>query len=377
MILGRSLYSLNGDLLLSSWTELDGEYIRRIKELGFTSVYIHEAGTEDAVPHEIISDRLRTFTQKALHETHDAIQKAVQLHPERVVQALKKGTEFQALVDAEKITNGVQSIVDEIFEKEVDTIELIFLKSTSGYLIEHSLDVTVYAIILGREYAFPRKVLMELGIAALLHDVGKLIYPHLIEKPVDSMSAEEREMLKEHPALSVRILERSSDRFFQARTAILYHHENQDGSGYPKGVKGTNAKPELDNNKPLERIYPLAEILAVANTHDNFLFNPNTEPSSPSDALTMVMDSAGNILNKHIVRTWARILNLYPPASTVIIENHREGTYNGFQGVVVRSQPGKFPQPLVILIEDDKGQRIDPIRIDFATDTTLQLKLVL
>ena len=103
----------------------------------------------------------------------------------------------------------------------------------------------------------------------------------------------------------------------------------------------------------------------------------NTEPSSPSDALTMVMDSAGDILNKHIVKTWARILNLYPPASTVIIENHREGTYNGFQGVVVRSQPGKFPQPLIILIEDNKGQRIDPIRIDFATDTTLRLRLVL
>lgn len=377
MILGRSLYSMNGDLLLSSWTELDGEYIRRIKELGFTSIYIHEAGTEDAVPHEIISDRLRTFTQKTLHETHGAIQKAVQLHPEKVLQALKKGTEFQALLNEEKITTGVQSIVDEIFEKEVDTIESIFLKSTSGYLIDHSLDVAVYAIILGREYDFPRKVLKELGIAALLHDVGKLIYPHLIEKPVDSMPEEEREMLKEHPALSVRILERSSDRFFQARTAILYHHENQDGSGYPKGVKGVNAKPELDSIKPLEKIYPLAEILAVANTYDNFLFNPNAEPSSPSDALTMVIDSAGNILNKHIVKTWARLLNLYPPASTVIIENHREGIYNGFQGVVVRSQPGRLPQPLIILIEDDKGQRIDPIRIDFAADTTLRLKLVL
>jgi len=377
-ILGKSLFNRNGDLLLSSWLVLDETYIVRLSQLGFSSVYIHEKGTEEAEPHEIISDRLRTLTQKALHETHEAILTAVKHTPDRVRESLEKGTEFEALLDSEKLAVGVQSILDDIFDKHIDTVGILFVRSSNAYLIEHSIDVAVYLLVLGGQYKLSRKILMELGIAALLHDVGKLIYPHLIEKPTDLLTAEEKEMLREHPAISVRIMERSSDRFFKARTAILYHHENQDGTGYPLGLRGFNKAPELsDNIDPQERIYPLAEMLAVANTYDNFLFSPNVERAAPSAALSMTMDRAGSILNRHVVRTWARVLNLYPPASTVVIDQHGGGEYNGYQGVIVQSQPGKYPQPHIILIEDPHGQRIDPIRVDFSQDKSLRLRLVL
>jgi HD-GYP domain-containing protein (c-di-GMP phosphodiesterase class II) len=377
-ILGKSLFNKNGDLLLVSWTALDEKYIKRIKELGFSSVYIHEKGTEEAEPHEIISDRLRTLTQKTLYETHEAISRVVQLRPDRVKAALERGTEFQALVNAEGLAAHVQSILNEIFETHVDTVNILFMRSASAYLIEHSIDVAAYTLILGKQYKFPRKILIELGVAALLHDVGKLIYPFLIEKPPDLLTSDEKEMLQEHPAVGVKIMERSSDGFFKARTAILYHHENQDGSGYPLGVRGYNKAPELqDDFKPQERMYPLAEVLSVANIYDNFLFSPSVARTSTSAALSMTMDRAGSMLNKHIVRTWAKVLNLYPPASTVIIESHDSGQYNGYQGVIVQSLPGRRPQPHIVLIEDNTGRRIEPIRVDFSKDKTLRLKLVL
>jgi HD-GYP domain-containing protein (c-di-GMP phosphodiesterase class II) len=377
-ILGKSLFNKNGDLLLVSWTALDEQYIKRIKELGFSSIYIHEKGTEEAEPHEIISDRLRTLTQKSLHEAHEAILEAVKLRPDRVRASLERGTEFGALVNSDRLATHVQLILDDIFEKHVDTVSILFMRSASAYLIEHSIDVAAYTLILGKQYKFPRKVLIELGVAALLHDIGKLIYPHLIEKPPDLMTPEEKEMLQEHSAVSVRIMERSSDGFFKARTAILYHHENQDGSGYPLGVRGYNKAPELsDDFKPRECIYPLAEVLSVANLYDNFLFSPSVARTSPSAALSMTMDRAGSMLNKHVVRTWAKVLNLYPPASTVIIENHDDGQYNGYQGVIVHSLPGRHPQPQIVLIENNQGRRIEPIRVDFSKDKSLRLKLVL
>jgi len=377
-ILGKSLFNKNGDLLLSSWTVLDETYITRLRQLGFSSVCVHEKGTEEAEPHEIISDRLWTFTQKTLHETHEAILTAVKRTPDRVRESLEKGTEFQALVDPEQLAVGVQSILDDIFDKHIDTVDILFMRSSTAYLIEHSIDVAAYLLVLGRQYKFSRKTLIELGIAALLHDVGKLIYPHLIEKPTDLLTAEDKEMLREHPAISVRIMERSSDRFFKARTAILYHHENQDGTGYPLGLRGFNKAPELSNRvQPHERIYPLAELLAVANTYDNCLFSPNVERTAPSAALSMTMDRAGSMLNRHIVRTWARVLNLYPPASTVVIDQHDGGKYNGYQGVIVQSQPGKQPQPHIILIEDPHGQRIEPVRVDFSKDKSLRMTLIL
>jgi HD-GYP domain-containing protein (c-di-GMP phosphodiesterase class II) len=380
MILGQSLYSIDGDLLLSSWTELDDHYIQRIADRGFSTVYVHEPGTEDAVPHEIMSDRLRMLTQKTVYETHEAIKEAIQfrgLPPDMVMKALQKGTEYKALVNVEQITECVQSILDEIFDSHADTVEVLFTRSTSGYLIEHSIDVAVYALVLGKQYEFKRKVLVELGMAGLLHDIGKLVYPQLIEKPSDTLFPEEQELLKEHPSLSVRILERSTDRYFHARNAILYHHENQDGSGYPLGIRGFNGPPDLEDAKPRDRIFPLAELLAVTNVYDNYLFSPNTEPQAPADALSLVLDDSGKVLNKHMVRTWARMLNLYPPGATVVIEKHRDGSYNGFKGVVIRSQPGKYPQPVLVLIEDEGGNRIAPLRVDLSADPTVQLKLVI
>jgi HD-GYP domain-containing protein (c-di-GMP phosphodiesterase class II) len=382
-ILGRSLFSMDGNLLLAAWTELDEHYIERIKQLGLTSVYIHVPGTEDAVLHEIISDRLRSLTHRTVYETHESIQNAIRywkMPPNKMMMALDKGTEFDALVDTEKLVGNVQSILDEIFDQDVETIDILFIRSTNSFLVEHSLDVAVYTILLGKEYGFSRKLLLELGMAALMHDVGKLAFPQLIEKSMDIMSPDEIELLKEHPVLSVKLLERSSDRFFHARTAILYHHEHQDGSGYPLGLRGFSSPPDLSEIKLRERIYPLAEILAVTNTYDNYLFSPHAEPTPPSEALSLLMDDSSTLLNKHMVRTWARILNLYPPGSTVVIEQVSSDLYRayiGFKGVVVNSQPGRLPQPVIVLIEDNHGERIDPLKIDFSKDPNLQIKLVL
>ena len=382
-ILGRSLFSADGNLLLAAWTTLDEHYIQRIKLLGLPSVYIHVPGTEEAIPHEIISDQLRSLTHRTVYDAHESIQNAIRywkMPPNKMMMALDKGTEFDALIDTEQLVGNVHSILDEIFEQNIEAVDILFIRGSNSFLVEHCLDVAVYTILLGKEYGFPRKVLLELGMAALMHDVGKLAFSELIEKTTDVMTPEEQELLKEHPALSVKLLERSSDRYFQARTAILYHHEHQDGSGYPLGLRGFNSPPDLSEIKLRERIYPLAEMLAVTDSYDYYLFNPHAEPTPPSEALSLIMDDSGNRLNKHMVRTWARILNLYPPGSTVVIEQvgvDSLRTYIGFKGVVVNSQPGRLPQPVIVLIEDNHGERIDPLKIDFSKDPNLQIKLVL
>jgi hypothetical protein len=101
------------------------------------------------------------------------------------------------------------------------------------------------------------------------------------------------------------------------------------------------------------------------------------EATPPSDALSLTMDDSGTILNKHMVKTWARLLNLYPPGSTVMIESHEDSIYNGFKGVVISSLPGKLPQPVIVLIEDNQGEHISPLKVDFSKDPKLRLRLVL
>ena len=135
MILGKSLYTQDGELLLSRQTELDNRYITRLCDLGYTVVYIDEKGTEDAIPKEIISDNLRSLTHRTFAETQAAILKAAEYHQftsEKIIAAMERGVEFGALVDVKRMTENIQSILDEIFDNHINSVECLFTRSSNG-----------------------------------------------------------------------------------------------------------------------------------------------------------------------------------------------------------------------------------------------------
>jgi putative nucleotidyltransferase with HDIG domain len=157
----------------------------------------------------------------------------------QVVAAMENATLYEGL--RESYFRTVQALVAAVEAKD-------------PYTRWHSTNVAKYAVAIGRDLGLSPSQLEEIHIAAILHDVGKIgISERIISKP-DRLSREEFDIMKDHPAHGMRILEPIG--FSQSIiNAIYQHHERYDGKGYPQGIGGAN-------------ISIAARILSVADTID-------------------------------------------------------------------------------------------------------------
>jgi putative nucleotidyltransferase with HDIG domain len=147
------------------------------------------------------------------------------------------------------------------------------VEAKDPYTRWHSTNVAKYAVSIARDMGFSPTQLEELHIAAILHDVGKIgISERIISKP-DRLSREEYDVMKDHPAHGIRILEPIG---FSAEiiTAIYQHHERYDGKGYPQGLAG-------------DAIALSARILTVADTIDAMV---SERPYRGTISTTTVLD---------------------------------------------------------------------------------------
>ena len=136
---------------------------------------------------------------------------------------------------------------------------------------EHALNTTMLSVMLGRAFNYTPDELTALGTAAMLHDIGKLIFPDLANKPLRDLSPAEARRLRVHPAAGALIVARSAPLSNLEQAAIRQHHEQQDGRGYPMRLIGTNEPPLRVRVQGNREIFRFAEILAVANTFDNLI----------------------------------------------------------------------------------------------------------
>jgi len=185
MELAKTIYGKNGEVMLRKGTFIKNPFAKRLKQLGYPGVYINDAFSEDIIIEEIISEELRqkaTFTIKKIFnsiESNPTINKNLNSN----IAALK-------------------SIIDEIMSQIISTdialVNIRDLKNFDDYTYYHSVNVAVLSILIGRALGLKEDQLRELGISAILHDVGKIfIGAEIINKP-DVLTMEEYEMVKEH-----------------------------------------------------------------------------------------------------------------------------------------------------------------------------------
>ena len=155
-------------------------------------------------------------------------------------------------------TRGLESII-YLFEQ------------TEKVSASHSRNVAIFALFVGKKLGFSGKRLRNLYVAALLHDIGKIGVPTGIITKTGRLDAKEFAQMKQHPVISARIL-RSFKEFEHLSNIVLHHHEREDGSGYPDGLKG--------NEIPLE-----SKIIAVVDVFEALVGErPYRNPIHPSSA---------------------------------------------------------------------------------------------
>jgi len=381
MILGKSLFTENGQLLLRAGYPLDQEVLRRLIATGRSSVYILEDGTEEIIPTELISDEVRSRATQAFSHTAGRIAEAASYRPDvppdKLRQVIARGAEYRNVVDVDRVSSEITSVVDEILDSSADVLDQTLMKSRAGYDGEHAMDTTLISLLIGRRLLLTRSELTELGTAAFLHDLGKLVLPALAAKPPAEYSEEEHLLMREHPVFGQQLLAGSTDRYFMARTAILHHHERQDGLGYPLGLRGDNSRPALNGRDSSKFIFALAEIIAVADAYDNLISHRSSAPASPDQAIRELARNATSAYNSEVVALLAEVISVFPTGSVVRVAECDDSHLIGWVGTIMKPNRETPHHPILVLIRDLNGRKATPRTVDLAAEKYVRLEMIL
>jgi len=378
MILGKSIYTINNKLLLGAGYRITPEVMTKLQERGFTHIYIMEEGTEDIIPEDIISEEIR---QQALSVISN---KAEKIHRYFKFKDISRTKIYELLnsgyLKKMNITSDMRKIVHEIFNDITSvgatTLNVIMSKSEHSFYLDHAINTTVLSILLSKKYGFSKTEMLNLAIGTLLHDFGKIIIEKIREF---SGSKVADELLNEHPTFGYLLVRNSKNSTPMINQIINQHHEHQDGTGYPIGLKGENLPPTSNTKRNTKgTIYRLAEVCSVANSYDNLVMNPKEHKQrNPSEAMKELICGAGTIWNKHIVNTLIEIIPAFPVGTSIIVNDIIDHSLIGYRGVVAKINPNHLNRPVIVLLYDRFMKRIKPRMIDTSKLKHVKLELLL
>ncbi|MDK9698891.1 MAG: HD domain-containing protein [bacterium] len=382
-ILGKSLFSGTGELLLASGFRLDDGALDAIRRAGYRHIYLMDGDSIEAIPQDVISEASRLGTISAVRNAFIEAQKALQEATSKAKSASDTGVniaELKRSVDITALKQQVSDLIRDIIDQNSRVFNYIPVKSNIDYVYQHATDVALLALLLAQEFGYSVRDMYAIGISALLHDIGKAIFPVLLEKSDAQMTRDERMMYREHPTYSMLLLKKSSPQAYIEHATILQHHERVDGSGFPQGLKSKNIPPISANalDRKEKMMIRHAEILAVADEYDN-LMNGHSKQSffTPEQALSKMKSEAGRLWNSYVVKALTRIILLYPIGSIVVIRETSSKRFVGYRGVVYETNQIDQTRPIILLKWNSVGAPITPKVIDLAYENVVRLEMVL
>lgn len=369
MILGKTIYGYNYEVLLNRGVVLTDAYIKLLKNRGFIRIYIDDKETEDIVLEDPISDKIRIMSTKDIFRTYKVTQSSIANieadTAESVIKCIntpKVKKSFQESHAFKQLCNDINYFLDEIMSQDILS-GLNSIKSFDNYTYEHSVDTAVIALIIAKRLFLDKEKLMQIAIGEFLHDIGKIFVDEKIINKPGKLTANEFEQVKLHTTYGYELL-KDIQKIGTASAHIPYqHHERQDGTGYPRGLKGTN---KLDKKGVAytehEKMIMIAEIAALADVYDACSSDRPYRPGLPPDMVfELIKTGAGTQFNKELVDCFLSTVPKYPVGFEVKIRN---GSYKDFTGVVASLNLQQLSKPKVRLLYNDKKQKISPIEID-------------
>lgn len=340
--LGKAVFTENGQILIGANIELTAGIIRRLQDLGIDNVFVSDPRTDDIVIEDSVKDVTRQRATQIVHHTFTSMIEAKKWN--RTISISKLGTEFR---------KAFEDILYDLQGKEDMMIHLSNIYASSNYLYAHSVNVGIYSAALGMALGLNRNQLIELGIGAMLHDIGKtMIAPEIITKP-DKLTPAEFEEIKKHTTFGYDILREQPDIPLLSAHCALQHHERIDGSGYPRGLKE-------------KEIHQYGKIVALADTYDALISNRVYRKAYlPHEALDIIFASYDKydfdmmtVFRNHIV--------IYPVGMMVSLST-------GERGVVVDVNSKHPHRPIVRVLKNPKAENITPYEIDLSSQLSIMI----
>jgi HD-GYP domain-containing protein (c-di-GMP phosphodiesterase class II) len=246
-----------------------------------------------------------------------------------------------------KIKRVVQGIVDQVLNEETSLIGLTTLRDYDEYTFTHSVNVCIFSVALGRKLGLTRLQLYDLGVAALMHDIGKARVPLTVLNKPSTLSEDEWRTICGHPwmgVLQLFAMRGQNDVPYRAMIVAFEHHKKTDLTGYPKHLRPRTMS-----------IY--SKVVAVADAFDAATSRRayQSTPLSPADVLQEMRINPHRGMDQVLVKAFMSLVGHYPVGTLVVLDTFEMAIVNAVNAV-----PEALSRPIVRLISDEGGNLLFP-----------------
>ena len=239
-------------------------------------------------------------------------------------------------------------LADLIASDPAQALLLTTVKSYDEYTFHHMINVCILALAVARAVGLSRDQSVALGIGGLLHDVGKVKVPQEILTHDGALDEEQWRLVQRHPVDGAGlVLITSRNAYHPAVATVLEHHAAYDGSGYPT-LSGRRV-PALAS-----RIVTVVDCFDAMTSKRSY-----RKPEERRQALNILQAGAGRAFDPRVVRTFVRLMGLFPVGSLVQLNT-------GEVAAVVRNHERLLARPTVRLLIDAPGNQCEPEERDLA-----------
>jgi HD-GYP domain-containing protein (c-di-GMP phosphodiesterase class II) len=349
----ESLGWMDHPFLMNRFRISSEKQIQTLRGIGLTSIeWDPERSTSGPLPEE----RPRTPATRADEDvTAGALQAMMRNKRDRIMQVRERREGMARCARLfEQETGLIRQIFDEVEKRPTDAhahsraivarmvgglvkagsvaVHLVNLKKTEAGAPNHAMNVMVLSLLIGKTLDLSEEEMRQLGMGALLHDVGLIDIPARVQRNPHRTTAEEQ-FYRAHTGYGLKVVAPIRDLSTAVKNVIACHHENWDGKGYPNGLAGG-------------KIPKLARIVAIANRYDN-LCNPLDPKAAlaPAEAVSHMYGFEGSAWDPEILGAFVKSLGVYPPGTFVTLA---DGTY----GLVIESNSRDLLRPLLMLYDD-------------------------
>ena len=272
----------------------------------------------------------------------------------KVAKDVLTGVRLGKAVNARKVKRAVQGIVDQVLDNESSMVTMTTLRGFDEYTFTHSVNVCIFSVVIGQRLGFTKLHLYELGLGALLHDIGKMRVDTEIINKVGGLTEEEWTQLKDHPTEGLLLLFEMrglSDVPFRQMLMAYEHHMKIDLSGYPQ-------------NERTRELGLFSKIVAVADGFDagTSVRSYQYEPWPPDEVLKEMRDNPRRGFDQLIVKALITSTGVYPVGTLVILDTHELAVVSK-----THSEIEHLHRPMVKVISDPKGGPLKtPVTVDLS-----------
>lgn len=239
--------------------------------------------------------------------------KEIQKQSNKAVKQMLNDVRMGKALPLDEVDNVVDDITESIVRNSNALLNLVRLKNANEYTYMHSVAVCALMIALAKTMKLPEKEYKTIGMAGLLHDLGKIMIDDAVLNKPGKLTDEEFLLIKSHPQKGYNIIKDSKEISDIAKDVCLHHHEKIDGTGYPNKLSD-------------KEISTYAKMGAVCDVYDALTSNRSyKEGWHPNEAIRKMAEWKGGHFDDEIFGYFVKTVGIYPPGTIVNLNSGKVG----------------------------------------------------